>query len=281
MDIKHNGQALIVGDEQVNASVLDLYPNLKIIGCPMTGLDKIDLEECERRGIKVISLKGETEFLQNITSTSEHTVGLILALMRNYKIALNAPYLHRDQYMGHTLSGKTICLIGGAGRVGTQVRRVAESFGMKVYIVDTVIKDNWFLVWLGKKLGFQDNLFLNTALNNSDIVSVHIPLDGNEGFFTQEMFEQMKNTAYFINTSRSKAVEDGALIHALETKLIAGAAVDFTDEGELREYASENDNLILTNHIAGVTHEDRAKTEDFINKKVDQYINQLTKYNEN
>jgi len=276
MEVKHNGQALIVKDEKIDAQVLDLYNNLKVIGCPMTGLDHIDLWECRKRGIEVISLQGETEFLKNVTSTAEHTIGLMIALMRNYKTALNAPYKHREEYMGHTLKDKKLLLIGGEGRVGSQVKQIAEGLGMKVYIIDTALKENRFLLWLGKKLGFdENNLFIYTALSQADIVSIHIPLDKNEGFFTREMFEQMKNTAYFINTSRSKIVAEGALIQALEQGFIAGAAVDFIDEGELREYASELQNLILTNHLGGITREDREKTDKFIINKVDAYIEQI------
>src|SRR5438045_143207 len=139
MKLSHNGQALLIADEKINAQVLDMYNNLKVIGCPMTGLDHIDLKECERRGIKVISLQGEREFLDEITSTAEHTLGLIIALMRNYKTALNAPYLHRDQYMGYKLKGKKLLLIGGMGRVGSQIYEYATALGMDIYVFDTSI----------------------------------------------------------------------------------------------------------------------------------------------
>jgi len=273
MEVKHNGQSLFIKDEKIDAQVLNLYNNLKVIGCPMTGLDHIDLEECKKRGIKVISLQGETEFLKDVTSTAEHTIGLMIALMRNYKTALNAPYKHRDQYMGHRLSGKKLLLIGGEGRVGSQVREIAEGLRMKVYTIDIAFKENRFLLWLGKKLGFdENNLFIYTALSQADIVSIHIPLAGNEGFFTREMFEQMKNTVYFINTSRSKILAEGALIQALEQGFIAGAAVDFIDDPNLKQYAATHNNLVLTPHLGGVTIEDRKKTDQFIQEKVEKYV---------
>ena len=243
----------------------------------MTGLDHIDLKECEKRGIKVISLQGETQFLREVTSTAEHTIGLMIALLRNYLVALSGPWLLRDAYIGHKLKGKKICLIGGQGRIGTQVCKVVEALGMRPYLFDIVYEEPFWLQWFGKITGLEDEEDtlidrLNDVLSRSDIVSIHIPLSGNEGFFTREMFEQMKNNAYFINTSRSKVVEDGALIYALKNKLIAGAAVDFTDDPELVKYAAESDNLILTNHIGGVTHEDWALTEKFIIKKIDEYM---------
>lgn len=269
---------MIVHDEKVDAKILDLYNNLKVIGCPMTGLDHIDLEECKSRGIKVISLQGEREFLEHITSTAEHTIGLIVALLRNYRWALIPPYLDRESYIGYKLKGKKLLLIGGMGRVGNQVKEIAEAMGMDVYVWDTVLKTNKILNWIAKRIGIDDEEWdLKSVLDKFDIVSIHVPLQGNEGFFTKEMFESMKSNAFFINTSRSKVVEPGALSWALKNTIIAGAAVDFVDEKDLIEYniGSSNLNLILTNHIAGVTHEDRKLTDLFIEQKVDAYIKEL------
>jgi len=248
---------LIVGKESVD---LDYYPNLKVLGCNMTSVEHLPLEECEKRGIKVISLKGETEFLRDITSTAEHTIGLMIALLRNYKTAFHPPYKHRDFYKGHTLNGKTLGLIGGDGRVGRQMLNMVGVFGVHVRSFDP-------------KYGFNlhsADWHLENLLKNSDIVSLHIPLEGNEGFFTKEMFQQMLPTSYLINTSRDAIVEKGALRWALENKIIAGAAVDFIDSQDLLEY--NGDNLILTNHIGGTTFEDLKRTEEFIVNRVKEYI---------
>lgn len=245
----------IIGLTNVDKEWLDQRPVLRVLGVNTTGLDHIDLDECKKRGIKVISLKGSDLFLSTITSTAEHTIGLIIALLRNYKTALNAPYKDREEYKGHTLSGKTICLIGGRGRIGKQVRKVCEALGMKVRIHDQEPIDN-----------------LLQDLQNSDIVTIHIPLDGNTGFFTKEMLNYMKPTAILINTSRDKVIEQGALLWALENKIIAGASVDFIDDKRLVEYAKEHNNLILTPHLGGCTFEDREKTYNFIKKLVENYI---------
>jgi D-3-phosphoglycerate dehydrogenase / 2-oxoglutarate reductase len=214
------------------------------VASPTTGLDHIDLEECEKRGIKVVSLNGERRFLDTVTSTAEHTVGLMIALLRNYKQSLNYPYKERDYYTGHRVSGQTLGIIG-YGRIGQQVEQIAESLGMRVLYGE-----------------------LTSVLMNSDIVSLHIPLENNKGFFTKQMFRNMKPNSYLINTSRSKIIEDGALLWALENGTIKGAAQDFIDDLELLEYSRTHDNLILTNHQGGNTFEDRQATEDFINKKI-------------
>lgn len=242
------GEILIVGLEKVDKERLDSLPNLKVIGTNTTGLDHIDLEECDERGIKVISLQGEIEFLNNITSTTEHTIGLIISLLRNYKIAFQQPYQDRDFYKGHTLKGKVLGIIR-LGRIGLQVMEIAKVLKMKV--VSGSVK---------------------SVAPLADVVSLHIPLQGNEEFFTKEMFKLMKPTSYLINTSRDKIIKRGALLWALKKSIIAGAAVDFVDDEKLVEYSKIHNNLILTNHIGGCTFEDMEKTSEFIRKKVAEYI---------
>lgn len=257
MKVLHEGQAIILGLEKIN---LDDFPSLRVIGCNMTGTDHLPIEEIGRRGIRLISLKGETEFLRTITSTAEHAIGLIIALLRNYKTALNGPYEDRESYKGHTLYGKTLGIFG-VGRVGKQVMNAAQILGMRVVSCDKeILQDKWGGLVAG-------------LLEKSDVVTIHIPLSGNKGFFTRDMFQQMKPTAYLINTSRNGVIEEGALKWALENKIIAGAAVDFVDDEELVHYARDHDNLILTNHIGGCTYEDMERTEKFITDKVEEYIN--------
>lgn len=259
MRVLHGGQAVILGLEKLS---LDDFPDLKVVGCNCTGTDHLPVEEMERRGIKLISLKGETGFLQTITSTAEHTIFLIGALLRNYKTALNGPYKDRGAYRGHVLRDKTLGIIG-FGRVGKQVASIAEGFGVEFLSCDKEVP----LDVVSTKFSF-----LGDLLRLSDIVSIHIPLPGNEGFFTREMFKQMKPASYLINTSRDGVIEKGALLWALENKIIAGAAVDFVDDEELVHYARDHDNLILTNHIGGCTEEDMERTEEFIERKVEEYM---------
>mgnify|MGYP001583738446 CR=1 FL=1 len=259
-----NGKALIVSTEDIN---FDEYPNLKIIGCPMTGIEHLPLEYFRNKNIKVISLQGERAFLDDITSTAEHTMGLIISLLRNYKTAFQIPHQNRNFYKGNTLSGKTLGIVG-YGRIGVQLATIAEAFGMNVLWVDKNANGELFS---GYGNGIQS---LYDMLSQSDIVSLHIPLSGNEGFFTIPMFDKMKSTAYLINTSRSKIIQNGALVFALKYAIIKGAAIDFIDDEQLIEYAKEHNNLLLTNHTGGNTFEDRERTEDFIIQKVKEYLNE-------
>src|SRR3990167_2659702 len=238
-------KAIVIGFEEVD---FNKFQNLRVIGCNATSTEHID-EECKKRDIKVISLKGHNVFLSAITSTAEHTAGLMIALLRNYKMALNAPYQDREVYKGHTLSDKVLGIIGN-GRVGRQLKKIAVGFSITVITHD------------------KNEPYLDNLLEESDLISLNIPLLGNEGFFTKAMFLKMKPTACIINTSRDKIIEKGALLWALENKIIAGAAVDFLEDEDLVVYAATHNNLILTNHIGGCTEEDMVRTENFIINQV-------------
>lgn len=258
-------KAIIVGFED-----FELPEGVEVMGCPATSTEHLD--KYREMGIEIVDLKDETEFLETVTSTAEHTIGLMLALARNYKTALHSPYKDRDSYRGCTLSGKKLGIIG-YGRIGKQVAKIALSTGAKVTRIDT---DTKIYKIRDRKVGSDVSVEKATLPHflslGHDFVSVHIPLVGNEGFFTKEMFKQMKPTAYFINTSRSGIVEKGALLWALKSDTIKGAAVDFIDDPELLEYEKNHDNLILTNHLGGCTHEDQQKTEEFIINKVNKWL---------
>lgn len=271
MKVLNNGKAILIGLEYFNP---DDYPLLEVVGCNCTGLDHLPWKQIKERNIKVISLKDYPLFLKTIFSTAEHTIGLIIALLRNYKTALNAPYQDREAYTGHILSGKTLGILGGNGRIGTQLAKIADAFGMKILVYDK----KPCLPWRFEKKCFME-VGLDELLKESDIVSIHIHLQGNEGFFTKEMFIKMKPTAIIINTSRDAILEKGALLWALENSIIAGAGIDFIDDSELLEYSKTHNNLVLTNHIGGCTVEDMVRTEEFIIRQVNKYINEQTRTN--
>lgn len=248
--------------EKVDSAWLDKHPNLRILGSPTTGEDHLDREALSRRGVKFVSLKGERKFLNRVSSTSEHALGLIIALMRNYKKALQTPSPPRSDLMGHKLRGKTAGIIGHKGRIGTHLTKYLKALGMRIRGYDTV-GPSWWPDWTGS---------LDRLLSESDVVSIHVPLMGNEGWFTRKMFGKMKKTAFIVNTSRPGIFEKGALLEALEGKVISGAALDFTDDPELVRYAETHPNLILTNHIGGFTKDDRELTDAFIAEKVKRML---------
>ncbi len=255
-----NPDILVERLEKVDRNVLESFHNLKIISTNTTGNDHIDEKECEKRGIRIVSLKGEVEFLESITSTAEHTIGLILALLRKIPWAfedVKQEYWDRERFKGNTLNGKTLGIIGN-GRVGKQVSHYAAALGMSVMGID---KGADQVIW--------ENLF-----RESDIISIHLPLnEETEGLIDMTLLDIMKPTAWLINTSRGKILSEECLLRNLQEKRLAGAALDVVDDEpgiskELLEYVRAHDNLLITPHLGGCTFEDTEKTEVFIAEKV-------------
>lgn len=257
-----------------------MFPKLKFIASCTTGLDHLPLEALKNNGIKIISLQGETAFLQDVHATAEHTFGLILSLVRRIPFAHNdvcKGNWEREAWQGSELFGKTLGIVG-MGRVGSHVSKFAKAFGMKVIWCDPYIKQappNTIPDY------YKVDRTLECLLGESDIVTVHAPLNAETtGMLGLEQFSQMKQGSYFVNTSRGPIVEEGALLTALLEKKIAGAAIDVaTGEPDiweqLRIYAKTQNNLIITPHISGNSVESRKSTQIFISNKIKEYINGL------
>jgi len=257
---------------QIDEELMECAPRLKVIVTPTTGLNHIDLEEAARRGIRVLSLRGETEFLKNVRATAEHTVGLILALIRHIPEAKSHVIgggWSRDRFRGTELSGKTVGIIG-YGRLGRIVSRLLLAFETRVLASDPH-------VWTTDVDPGVQVVPLTELLQQADIVSMHVNLYAETtGFFGREHFAQMKRGAWFVNTSRGELVDEGALLEALQSGQLNGAALDvLTDEHStgmgnhpLVRYAREHDNLLLSPHIGGCTSESMEKTELHMARKL-------------
>ena len=257
---------------RIDAEVLAAAPRLKIIVTPTTGLNHIDLNEARRRGIKVLSLQGETEFLNDIRATAEHTVGLMLSLLRRVPAALahvRKGHWDRDQFKGRELFGKTIGIVG-YGRLGHIVGKYLRAFDAQILANDPHIDQ--------KTLG--SGIFaapLDDLLQESDIVTLHVNLsDTTRSFFGKEQFSKMKPCGWFVNTARGELIDEMALLDALRSGHLAGAALDVL-QGEQQNvmehhpvvaYAREHDNLLITPHIGGCTVESMEKTELFMAKRL-------------
>ena len=259
--------------------VLEKATNLKIIATPATGLDHIDLETAKEMGIEVLSLRGETEFLNSITGTAELAFGLMLALLRYIPSSFSdvkGGRWDREKWRGRNLSGMTFGVVG-AGRLGRWMIRYGNIFGMKVLFCDPNVNEK-DLDTPAKKVSF------DTLLNESDVISIHVHLLAEtENMFTKETFKKMKKTAVLVNTARGKIVNEENLLEALEEKIIAGYATDvLSDELDFKnnafsdhplvEYSKTNTNCIIVPHIGGMTHESREATDVFIAKKIKKHL---------
>jgi D-3-phosphoglycerate dehydrogenase len=257
---------------QIDAEVMGLARRLKIIATPTTGLNHIDLREAERRSIQVLSLRGETRFLQDVRATAEHTLALVLALLRHVPAALRHVQeggWNRDLFKGRELRGKTVGIIG-YGRLGRIVARYLQAFETRLLTADPYVDPAE--VEAGVML-----VPLTQLLQEADLVTLHVNLcDETRKFFGRPHFAMMKAEAWFINTSRGELVDEEALLDTLRSRQLAGAAVDVLcgersegmAEHPLVAYAREHDNLIITPHIGGCTLESMEKTEVFLAEKL-------------
>ena len=255
---------------RLDASFLEQARNLKVIVSPTTGLNHIAVDAAEKRGIRVLSLKGETDFLKSVTATAELSWGLLLALIRHLPAAtedvLSAEW-RRDLFKGHELSGKIIGIIG-CGRLGRHVARYAEAFGMRVIINDIKTVEGYTQV------------SLDDLLAQADVVSIHASYnESTHNLLGARQFGLMKQGALLTNTARGEIVDEAALLDALESGRLAGAALDvvtgenagksdWLHHDPLLAYARAHQNLLITPHIGGATTESMAKTEIFMANKL-------------
>ncbi len=263
----------------VTAQVIRAMPSLKLIATSTTGLNHVDMSAAEARKIQVISLRGHTDFLKNIPSTAEETMGLMLALLRNIPWAFEDVQRGRwrtNHWAGHELRGKTLALIG-VGRLGTLVARYARAFRMRVVGVDPHVS-----VSRMRRLGVR-KVSLQQALRDADVVSLHVLLTQKTSrMISRRHFRAMKRNGIFINTARAELIEKGALHDALRKKWIAGAAIDVLDGeqstgGHLKKnplvaYAKKNKNLIIMPHVGGTTSEAMETTQVFIAHLVERAV---------
>jgi D-3-phosphoglycerate dehydrogenase len=255
---------------KLNAKTLNQATRCKTIVTPVTGLDHIDLETCEKKGIRVLSLNGKTEFLKNIRATAEHTLALSLSLIRHIPQATNSTQQkvwNRVSFKGNELYEKKVGILG-VGRLGSITASYFKAFGAKVYGYDIKPFDPAICTPLKS---------MNELFEISDLISVHVNLNRETKYLIgSDQFNLMKPGSWFVNTSRGQIVNSNALIEALENGQLAGAAVDVIEdefnpsEDHLLNYCSKNNNLMITPHIGGNTFESFTKTELFMVEQLQQ-----------
>ena len=263
----------------LNEEVLRKAKNLKVIATATTGLDHIDLKTAQEKGIEVLSLKGEEEFLKTIAGTAELAFGLLIDLSRMVSAGFESVKKgewDREKFRGHNLRGKTLGILG-LGRLGQMMAKYGLAFGMRAIACDPYVKKESFSDSGCRRVDFE------TLLKESDAVSIHVHLsEKTEGLFSKESFEKMKDGALLINTSRGKIVNEEDLIQFLKNGKIGGYAADvLTNElkfgkkfesDPLVECAKNGQNVIITPHIGGMTYESREATDMFISQKLLDYV---------
>jgi D-3-phosphoglycerate dehydrogenase len=243
--------AIIVRTTKLTAAAIDAAPNLKIVSRHGVGYDNIDMAALDRRGIP-LTLVGNV----NALSVAEHTLFMMLTIAKEGiaydRATRNGNWKLRDSFRATELSGKTLLLLG-FGRIGREVARRAQAFGMTVLAHDPYVRDAAMYA-----ARVQPALKLEEAIPAADFISVHLPMTAEtKGIIGAQQLAAMKKTAIVISTARGGLVDEAALAGALRSGRIRAAGLDvFVDEPPAADDPLlELDNVLLSPHTAGLTEE--------------------------
>ena len=251
---------------KLTKELIDKADNCKIIARVGVGLDNIDQDAAKEKNIRVINaVEGA------MTAVAELVLGLMLALARQIprgdREIRNGKWLKKE-LKGTELKGKYLGIIG-CGNIGRRLGRLAKGLNMNIIGFDVIPIDEEF----SKDVGLMKT-DLNTLLQSSDYVSIHVPLlDSTYHMINQEKLSLMKNTAKIVNTSRGGVIDEDALYEALKNGKLGGAALDvFENEPATNSKLATLDNVILTPHIGAQTKEAQSLAANVIAEKIIQIL---------
>lgn len=251
IELIKDASGLIAGTEKVTADLMENAPFLKVISRYGVGVDNIDLEAANKRGIIVRSTPEAPS-----QAVAELALTLMLNLNRRVSEAdRNLRQKNWSQLMGRLLSGKSLGIIG-LGRIGKKLIKLVQPFNMKIFTYDP-FPDIDFIS--------SNNLTLkslNEILSQSDIISLHLPLsDKTFHMIGKKELSLMKKDAIIINTSRGGLIDESALVEALKGGIIGGAGIDTFENEPYKGNLIEFENVILTCHMGSSAIETRKQME--------------------
>ncbi len=233
---------------RLTAQVIEAARRLKVIGRAGIGVDNIDVEAASERGIRVVNTPGATT-----TAVAELTLAALLSLARAVPQAdasMRRGEWRRADFQGFELKGKLLGLVG-FGRIGREVARLAQAFGMRVAATDPFLAEANVA---GVPMGTLDDV-----LSRADFVSLHVPLDEDTaGLMSRERLARMKRGSYLLNLSRGGLVDEAALADLLESGHLAGCALDcYAEEppGGSLERLLAHPHTVLLPHVGASTRE--------------------------
>jgi D-3-phosphoglycerate dehydrogenase len=253
---------------KIDAELFDEAPNLKFVARAGAGLDNIDEVAAKAKNIQLINAPEG-----NCDAVGEHAVGLLLALMNNFRKAdteIRNGIWDREGNRGYELKGKTVGLIG-YGFMGKKMARKLAGFEVNVIAYDKY------------KTGFSDayarEVSMEEIVKHSDVLSLHIPLTNEtRQMVNDEYLFHFKKPIFFINTARGEIVNTKAVLNAIKTGKILGAGLDVLEIEKFPALAEQafyqelktNEKVILTPHVAGWTFDSYRKISEVLAEKLEQ-----------
>lgn len=265
-----DAECVLVNKIPMNEAILGKCPNVKLILESATGVDNIDIEYCNKRGITVTNVKS-----YSTPAVAQHTFAMLFYLLEHLRhyddYVKGGTYASQPRFSNFDLPfvelmGKTWGIIG-LGNIGRQVAKVAEAFGCRVIYYSAS----------GKKYDDvpYENVDFDTLLRECDFITIHAPLnDYTRGIMDYEAFKKMKRTAYLINVGRGPIINDADLARALNENLIAGAGLDVLGKEPIAKdnplgQIKDSNKIIITPHMAWASTESRQRLVDemYLNAK--------------
>ena len=259
--------AAAVGDAQilvtraynkVTRRVIEAGRSLELIAQATSGIDNIDSQAAEERGVRILSLPGE-----NANAVAELVIGFILALTRTipfYTSEMTAGRWPREGCASRHEMRFYRLGIAGLGQVGRRVARLAGAFGMRVFAFDPYISDTDF-----EERGATRVQSLDELITSSDILTVHVPLTPEtRRMIAAPQIARMRPGSILINAARGEIVDQSVAIAALRSDHLGGLALDVFDPEPPDGALPDDPRLILTPHIAGCTHECRGALAEIL-----------------
>lgn len=267
-----DADVVIINKVEINEKSIGNADRLKLVCVTATGTNNLDKEYLAKRGIEWRNVAG-----YSTETVAQHTFALLFFLME--KLSYYDEYVKSEKYVGdvmfthfsnvfHELCGKTWGIVG-LGNIGRRVAEIAKLFGCRVIYYSTSGKNS---------NSDYERVSFDELLAQSDVVSVHAPLDENtKGLMNYEAFSKMKKSAIFLNLGRGPIVIEQDLANALKEGLIAAAGLDvlsvepMSAENPLRQI-KDSEKLIITPHIAWASVEARTRLMDIICNQIKEYM---------
>ena len=267
-----DADVIVLNKVEINEASIGNAKNLKLVCVTATGTNNLDKEYLAAQGIAWRNVAG-----YSTESVAQHTFALLFYLLE--KLSYYDAYVKDEKYIGdttfthfakvfHEISGKTWGIVG-LGNIGRRVAEIAKLFGCRVIYYSTSGKNN---------NADYERVSFDEILAQSDILSVHAPLDENtKGLFDKAAFEKMKSSSIFINVGRGPIVVEQDLADALNNGEIAGAGLDVLAVEPMAEtnplrYIKDSEKLIITPHIAWASIEARTRLMGIICNQIKEFF---------